>query len=278
MNQVKQLAPIDALKKDIQLMSDQFGKALPSHIPAERFVRVIMTAVSQNPDVALANRQSFMSAAMKCAQDGLVPDGREAALVHYKMKSGEVSVSYQPMVSGIIKRARNSGEIGNWSTQVVKTNDEFDFELGDNEFMRHKPALSKRGDVMGAYSIVTLKDGTKSREWMNIEEINAIRARSKSGDYGPWKSDFDEMCKKTVIKRHSKRLPMSTDLEEFLHQDDDIIDVGDKPVVTHPQPQMEQAPAKEVKKSRAEAIVAQSASEVLPAPEPQPIGPADVPI
>src|SRR3546814_5627432 len=92
---------------------------------------------------------------MKAAQDGLLPDGREGAIVPFKGKA-----SWMPMVAGIMKKVRNSGEIADWNAHAVYENDEFDYLLGDDQRIYHKPTMGDPGQVVGAYSIVKLKDGT----------------------------------------------------------------------------------------------------------------------
>lgn len=216
---------------NLQRMRPEFAKALPAHIKPEKFERIVMTAVALNPALLGADRRSLFAACTRAAQDGLLPDGREAALVAYGS-----TINYLPMVSGIMKKVRNSGEIGAWSVHVVKEKDTFDYELGDEERITHKPAHGERGKTIGAYSIVKLKDGEKSREYMTIEDIEAIRTRSKAKDSGPWKTDYDEMCKKTVIRRHSKRLPMSTDLDDVIRRDDDMMEFEPAPEVVQQGP------------------------------------------
>jgi recombination protein RecT len=225
-----------AFHSSLAKMAPQFKAALPSHISPEKFVRVVQTVTTLNPDLLLADRRSLFAACTKCAQDGLIPDGREAALVVFNTNTGTKTqpkwtkaVQYMPMVAGIMKKVRNSDTIAKWSVHVVKENDKFDYELGDNEQLTHKPALTKRGNVIAAYSIVTTKDGMISREVMATEEIEAVRARSRSKDSGPWVTDYDEMCKKTVIRRHSKRLDMDTEkageLASVIRADDDLTDL-----------------------------------------------------
>ena len=219
----KALAPVDEVRNNLMRMTGQFKMALPAHIPPERFIRYAMTAIQNNPDLYSdkSDRRTLYSALMKAAQDGLIPDGREAALVLFGK-----DIQYMPMVEGLMKRARNSGMIKNWSVQVVKENDEFAYELGDNEHFIHKPKLKDRGPTIGAYSIVTLKDGEKSREWMDIDQLNTVRAQSKMPNGPAWKNNADEMYRKTVCRRHIKRLPKSTDNEEFsefLKRDDETM-------------------------------------------------------
>lgn len=206
-------------------MREKIAQALPPGLSPERFTRVALTAIQQSPSLAEGDRNSLYNACIKAAQDGLIPDGREGALVIYKTKDGSggwiSKVQWMPMVQGLLKNVRKSGELANVSVQVVKENDVFEYELGDNERLMHKPALSNRGRTIGAYSIVTLANGEKSREWMSVEQIEAIRMRSKSKESGPWQTDYDEMCRKTVFRRHYKMLPKYDVVDDMLSRDDD---------------------------------------------------------
>lgn len=222
-----QLSPIDDIRATLTKMEPQFKMVLPPQISAERFVRVAQTAIQQTPALLDSDRRVLFGELMKCATDGLIPDGREAAIIPFGGKC-----SYIPMIAGLMRKARNSGEIATWSVQVVKERDEFDYQLGDSERIDHKPAMAQRGETVGAYSIVTLKSGEKSREFMNVEEIEAIRSRSRAKDRGPWVTDYDEMAKKTVARRHYKRLPASTDLDDLIRRDEELIDLTpDKPAI-----------------------------------------------
>ena len=205
------------VRSAIEKMAPQFKAALPAHVPVERFVRTTLTAVQTNPQLMQADRRTLFAAATKAAQMGLMPDGREGAIVTFKDQA-----QWMPMVAGIMKLVRNSGEISTWSVQAVYENDQFDFCLGDDEHITHKPTLASRGKMIAVYSIVTMKDGEKSREVMSVEDVNSIRARSRSGNSGPWVSDFAEMAKKTVVRRHAKRLPLSTDIDGVIREDDDL--------------------------------------------------------
>jgi recombination protein RecT len=214
---MSQVAVINEVRSAIERMSPQFKAALPAHVSVDRFVRVTLTAVQTNPNLLNADRRTLFAAATKAAQMGLLPDGREGAIVTFKDQA-----QWMPMVAGIMKLVRNSGEISTWSVQAVYENDQFDFCLGDEEHITHKPNLANRGKLIAVYSIVTMKDGEKSREVMSVEDVLAIKARSRSGSSGPWVSDFAEMAKKTVIRRHSKRLPLSTDIDGVLKEDDEL--------------------------------------------------------
>lgn len=221
------------LPEQLKVKEVQFKAALPAHIPVERFLRVVMTAIQNNPALAHADRQSLWNSCMRAAQDGLLPDGREGALVIYKtkIKQGDSEhwidkVQWLPMIAGLRKKVRNSGEIATWDAHVVYERDEFAYELGDEPFVRHKPYLGPDdpGPVIAAYSVAVLKSGEKTREVMTRAQLDKVRGASKSRDKGPWAEWFEEMCRKTVARRHSKVLPMSTDIDDLLRRDDDLYD------------------------------------------------------
>jgi recombination protein RecT len=255
-------AVIEEVRGALTKMAPQFKAALPSHVSVEKFQRVVMTALQMTPALLQADRRTLFMAATRAAQTGLLPDGREGAIVSFGNQA-----QFMPMVAGIMKLVRNSGEISTWSVQTVHENDDFTCEFGDNERIEHKRALRNRGELVGAYSIVTMKDGEKSREYMDVDEIEAIRKRSRSGNAGPWKTDYSEMAKKTVVRRHSKRLPMSTDLDGALHEDDELF------MPAEPDAPAQAEPAAEAPKrpSRLAKVAAQA-----PAPQPDDDGVIDM--
>jgi len=236
------LNPMQELRQTLERRKKDFEDVLPPQIPVERFIRTTITAIQLNPDLIAAERTSLLASTMKAAQDGLLCDGREAALVIYNSKVGDAWVKkaqYMPMAEGLLKKVRQSGQLSNISVQVVKENDFFDYELGDNERMVHKPALRNRGATIGAYSIAKLASGETSREYMDIDQIQAVKKRSKTATSGPWVTDEDEMCRKTVFRRHYKRLPKSTDLEQIIEHDNEnyeLKDVTPEPEVESPKP------------------------------------------
>ncbi|WP_018261570.1 recombinase RecT [Methylobacterium sp. WSM2598] len=224
--------PIVVFNEQLDARMAQFRAALPAHIPPERFKRVVLTAVQTNPELLECDRQSVFNAAVRAAQDGLLPDGREGAMVvRMDYRKGKVA-NWQVMIAGLRKKVRNSGEIATWDAQVVYENDHFEFELGDDPFIKHRPALTNPGKPIAAYSVATLKSGEKSREVMSIDDVYRIRDRSDGWKAfkankiksTPWASDEGEMIRKTVARRHSKVLPMSTDLDDLIRRDDELYD------------------------------------------------------
>ena len=245
MAESRQIVPI---AQELGQKMTQFEAALTgTGISPKRFVRVIMTAVNINPDLLSCDRRSLMNAAMRAASDGLVPDGIEGALVPFEGK-----VTWMPMITGIRKKVRRSGEITTWDVTAVFARDHFDYELGDSPFIRHKPymapelergadeddaAYNKRlrlhldhGPLTHVYSVATIKGGDKSRDVMTRAEVELVRdtyaRKNCKGEFSPaWRRSFAEMAKKTVGRRHAKQLPMSTDVLNLLSRDDELYDV-----------------------------------------------------
>jgi recombination protein RecT len=231
MNAVAEAKPASQLavaRDQFEKMNSQFAMALPAHIPVERFVRVVMTAVGANADLLAADRASLFEASIKAAQDGLLPDGRDGALVIYNTKIKEngkdiwiKKVQWMPMIAGVLKKIRNSGELMSISSNVAYEKDKFFYRLGDDEAIEHEPYLEgDPGKPRLVYAIARTKDGGVYREVMTVNEVEKVRAVSRAAQSGPWVQWWGEMARKTVLRRLAKRLPMSTDLDDLIRRDD----------------------------------------------------------
>lgn len=239
--QGRALKPHEEIQLFISQRASEFKAALPAHITPDKFQRTILTAIASNPQLIEANRRSFWNSIMKCAQDGLLPDGREAAFVVFTVNAGnfnapkwEKHVQYMPMAYGLRKKILQSGEIADITTAVVYRqeydNGRFSYEEGTNRHLMHKPDLTadvSDDDIVAAYSVATLKDGSKSFEVMSRREIDRVRQKSQTGAVGktdkngkpiqakgPWAEWYSEMARKSVMRRHSKYLPMSSDIAD----------------------------------------------------------------
>jgi recombination protein RecT len=252
-----ELTPIEAMRGTLVKMQPEFQAALPPQIPVEKFIRTTLTAVQMNPELLGADRRSLLGACMKAAQDGLLLDGREAAPVIFRTKEGP-KVQYMPMVGGILKKIRNSGELASISAHVVYDKDHFEYELGDNENIVHKPFLGEdRGRPIAVYAVAKTKDGAIYREVMSVADVDKVRQASRAKDAGPWVQWWDEMAKKTVIRRMAKRLPSSADVDQVLQSDNEAsgfvqIDRREAVSIT-PVPEAQQAPLSRLKASMGQA-------------------------
>ncbi len=262
---------IATIKTDIAKMQGEFAKALPDHITPERFVRAAQTAVAFTRNIdRVRNHSSLLGAITKAASDGLILDGKEAALVIDH--NGEAQ--YRPMMRGLLKLAYNSGEIKSLVVETVRENDEFVYSPTDEERPIHHiiDLKAPRGDAYAVYAKAVLKDGGIVFEVMTVEDVNRIRDRSdayrafKAGKIKstPWSTDWNEMARKTVFRRLSKYLPSSTDRDRFREAveriDDDFTNEIEHDA-TPPTPQ----PATKKRGGGAAAL-----KDVTPKPEPAP--------
>jgi hypothetical protein len=262
---MSQALTISAVQTQLATMAPEIAKTLPPGMTPERFNRVALTAIQNTPALLQCNHQSLFNACMKAAQDGLLPDGREGAIIPRKGVA-----TWQPMVHGIIKKAKNSGSVASLVANVVYRGEVFEVEMGDDERIVHRRNLVcvKRGEEIAVYSIATLKDGTKEREVMSWRQVMDVRDMSSSPNGGPWATSTDEMARKTVIRRLSKRLPSLDDGDDELRQAiervDSEYDFGRKPAGPTIEARAEVAPepAPDRIKDGADALAARFASVV----------------
>ena len=265
-----QLAIVDTLKANVAKMQGEFAKSLPGHIKPEKFVRTTQTAISMTRNIdKVKDLGSFLAACTNAAADGLILDGREAALV----VGYDGSVRYQPMMRGLLKLAYNSGMVKSLVVELVRENDNFDYSptRADEPIFHTINLKTARGEPYAAYAIAAMKDGGVIHEVMSVEDINAIRDRSdayrafKNGKIKstPWSTDWSEMARKTVFRRLSKYLPSSTDRDEF-HQAVERIDEDYS--FDNDEPAPKAAPAAKKRGAGAAAL-----KDVTPAPETAPV-------
>lgn len=214
----RQLSLIETAKRGIAKMEGEFAKALPGHVTPARFVRTAQTAISMTRNIdKVSDLRSLYAAVTNAAADGLILDGREAALV-VDYKGG---ASYRPMMRGLLKLAHNSGMIKSLVVELVRDADQFSYQPTDADNpISHSIDLRKpRGEVYAVYAMAVLSSGGIVFEVMTAEDVNRIRDRSdayiafKNGKIKstPWSTDWSEMARKTVFRRLSKYLPASSD-------------------------------------------------------------------
>ena len=200
----------------------RFAEVLPKHLTPDRLIRIAIAAASRTPQLLNCTPQSLALAVMNAAQLGLEagsPLG-SAYLVPYRNKSGSYEAQLIVGYRGLIELARRSGEISMIEAHVVHKNDSFLCRFGMNPILEHEPCWEgDPGDVVAAYAVAKLTDGSTQVEVMTRAQIDAIKNRSRAGRGGPWVSDYPEMARKTVVRRLAKYLPLSVDMSKALDLD-----------------------------------------------------------
>lgn len=251
----RSLSPVEEIRRNLDQVD--LKSSIPDDKVRERFKSAAMTAIQNSPDLISADKKSLFLAIKSAAMDGLNPDGKEAALIVFRGSSG-AKVQYMPMLLGIMKRVRNSGELSMIAANIFYKEDGFKYWVDtDGEHLSHEPDFLKpRGSIVGAYALARTKDGAAYIEVMTLAELEKVRSSSKARGAGPWTSWTEEMYKKTVIKRLAKRLPMSAEAANVVHADDELFMPEKREAV------IENEPLKAVESNLSNVIAAKEEDEI----------------
>ncbi|MGL9724344.1 recombinase RecT [Sodalis sp. (in: enterobacteria)] len=233
---------MNSIHSDLQatLLQQGIESLLPPHVPVEQFTCTAATALVKDSDLQFADKQSLVLALTQCATDGLMPDGREAAMVVRNTKNSngqyEKRVVYMPMIDGLLKRANQSGQVSSIFSDAVYSADEFkrwSDERGKH-FKHTSNDTDERGELRLVYAAARLKNGDFLMEVMTRGEVDAIRNEVKTAgkESSPWQKQYREMAIKTVTKRLCKRLPGAAEIYSLLDVGHSYTNEHVAPVVT----------------------------------------------
>lgn len=214
------------MQQYIKSMEGEIKKALPSVLTPERFTRMVLSALSTNPKLGECTPRSFLAAMMSAAQLGLEPNTPlgQAYLLPYNNK-GTMEVQFQIGYKGLIDLAYRSGDVEIVQAHIVYANDRFEFEYGLDPKLVHVPADTDRGDPVKVYAMFRTKSGGSGFDVMSMDEVRAHAvkySKAYSSGFSPWKTNFEEMAKKTVLKRVLKYAPLKSDFVRAAAQDTTI--------------------------------------------------------
>ena len=224
-NAVAEKKKPQTMKDYVNVMMPEIKKALPNTITAERFSRIALSALSNNKELASTTPRSFLASMMNAAQLGLEPNTAlgQAYLLPYRNK-GTLECQFILGYLGMVELAHRAGT--SVTAEVVYENDEFEYELGMNPKLVHKPAMKDRGNPIAYYA--TWKnadmraDGFTVMSKEDIEKHAKRFSKSYNSSFSPWQTSFEQMAKKTVLKQALKYAPMSSDIRTAMAQDETI--------------------------------------------------------
>ncbi|ANB55659.1 recombinase, phage RecT family protein [Anoxybacillus sp. B7M1] len=210
----------------LQQMKPELERALPKHLNGDRLIRIALTEMRRNPELLSCEIKSLLGAIMQAAQLGLEPGllGHCYLIPFKNRKNGTKEVQFVIGYKGLIDLVRRSGEVETIKAEAVYENDEFEFEYGLDERLRHKPLLfGDRGKLIGFYAYAKFKDGGHAFHVMSVEEINRLRDKySRAKESGPWREEYEAMAKKTVIRQLIKYLPISIEIQRNVSLDETV--------------------------------------------------------
>lgn len=213
----------------------QIEAALPKHLNADRMLRIVMTEIRKTPKLKLCTPASLIGSVIQASQLGLEPGSAlgHAYLIPFKnyklskekskLENKDISVmecQFMLGYRGMIDLARRSGQVMSLDAQEVYENDLFEFEYGLNQKLRHIPTMKEPGHFIGVYAIAHLKEGGHQMRVIWKAEVDKVRKSSKSAEEGPWVTHYEEMAKKTVIRKLFKYLPVSVEMQRAIALDE----------------------------------------------------------
>ncbi|CDG21021.1 Protein recT [Xenorhabdus poinarii G6] len=206
-------------------MKAQLAAALPRHMAPDRMIRIVTTEIRKTPALANCDMQSFVGAVVQCSQLGLEPGSAlgHAYLLPFgngKSKTGQSNVQLIIGYRGMIDLARRSGQIVSISARTVRDGDQFHYEYGLNENLTHIPGENEDAPITHVYAVARLQDGGVQFEVMTRKQVEKVREKSSAGNNGPWVTHWEEMAKKTVIRRLFKYLPVSIEMQKAVILDE----------------------------------------------------------
>lgn len=221
----------DKLREILTARATDIASILPRNCGMDELrFRQMVIASCKTQQLRDCDPMSIAESALEAAALGMTIGGPlgQSYLVPYK-KQAQFQLSYR----GMGDLLRRSGEIKRIESRVVFDGDEFSYSFGLSPTLIHTPrGNTSASAIQYAYAIAHFADGTAQYDVMTLDELMAIQDRSKSRDasgklFGPWVTDSAEMCKKTVVRRLCKMLPMSADVRQLIERDDErTIDVN----------------------------------------------------
>lgn len=223
--EIKKDDHIKSMRDLVISMQGQIKAALPSVLTPERFTRIVLTTLSSNRQLQECKPETFLGAMMQSAQLGVEPNTPlgQAYLIPYR-NHGQLECQFQLGYKGYLSLFYRSGGKDLQANEVYE-NDTFEFEFGLDPKLRHIPAMNDRGRVIAYYAVYRTKEGGSGFAVMSIENVKAhMHKYSKAAEKGfsPWSTNFDEMAKKTVIKKALKYAPLSTEFVRAMSADETI--------------------------------------------------------
>lgn len=234
--QVAEMKPMQGLKELVEKSAKEIGRALPQHMRPERVVRIAITCINNNPQLANCTPSSFMGSLFAMAQLGLEPVGGRCYLLPFNnkrkvgnewktVKEVQLVVGYKGYVDLFYRHEAAISIDGH----TVYEKDSFDYEYGINPMLKHRPAEGDRGKEKGYYVVAKLRGGGNVFRYMTREEcMEHGRKHSKTWDNekqqfhpsSPWNKESGPMCLKTVLLQTSKFLPLSIEIQQAIAADE----------------------------------------------------------
>jgi recombination protein RecT len=232
-----------AIRQAIEQQSASIAQVLPKGHDADRFTRILLTAVKANPKLVECfsteqGRTSVLLSAMQCATVGLEPNTpTQDCWLEPRRNKGTMECRVAYGYRGLLKLARRSGEIKSVVAEAVYERDHFVFRRGtESDLLEHEAADGDRGQLTHAFAILRYFSGGYDIVVLGKQVIEAQhRARSEGWKFAPekspWTTDTAAMWQKTALREVMKRGPQSLEMASAISTDDRPLGVDDGVIV-----------------------------------------------
>jgi len=209
---------------NIALALEPFRPNMPSHLNFELFVDCAAQLVADKKELRECPAESLNEEFKKCFLAGLMPDNKEAYIGKISRNIGtsqnknyQAFAQYQPMISGVIKLVNLRPDVKSFTAKVLYENDFFEYSIDENgEHIKYVAARGKHGPLDGAFATLRKVDGELLIEYMNLDDITAVKSKSKTSKFGPWVDFPGQMACKSVSHRLFKKYGVSSEITEML--------------------------------------------------------------
>lgn len=210
----------------IKALEPEIKRALPSVITPERFTRMALSAINNTPKLAECTQMSFLAALMNAAQLGLEPNTPlgEAYLIPF-MNKGVLECQFQLGYKGMINLAYRNEQLQTIQAHCVYENDCFEYELGLEPKLYHKPCIGERGELVAVYALFKLENGGYGFEVMSkndVDEHAKKYSKAVQSSFSPWNTAYNAMALKVVIRKALKYAPLKTDFLRAIASDETV--------------------------------------------------------
>ncbi|MCS6948145.1 MAG: recombinase RecT, partial [Steroidobacteraceae bacterium] len=197
----------------LQAQAPTFAEMLPADVPIQRFIKIALNAIWQDPELLKCSKRSLIRAFLMASRAGLLPDGREGVILAFRERrrdGEEFNAQFIPMVAGLVQLAYRAG-VKTIITDVVRENDEWELERGDYPRIVHRPKIdpAEGGRMIWAYAIAVMPDDTRHHAWVSGAYIEKVRQSSRAPDGRLWTVWQEQAWKKTAIRQLFKSLPLA---------------------------------------------------------------------
>lgn len=216
---------LQALDAELERRRSVVEQSAASLIDPQRLKAVVLSVFTRRPELWECDPISVARAVVESASYGLEPTGAigGAWLVPYRNKKtghreAQLIIDYR----GYVQLARRSGEVSKVWARVVREKDEFYVEAGTDDTLHHRPYLGQDdpGNITHVYAVIAYRDGGQQFDWDTKAWVESIRKRSKSPDAGPWVTDWNEMAKKSILRRLLKTGPLTIEARRAIEMEE----------------------------------------------------------